>query len=639
MKTMSLKSRLFLLLTLPLAGLVLSAALGAVDKWRVARDCAVLQTNSRVLRQIGATVHELQRERGRSAQFLGGKDGEYSTELTAQQKASDVEIAHLAEIAAALVSTSASSFGEKLKLGTESLHRLDDLRAQIRSRKVSVRESTSYFVQTIALLLDSGSALAKSVKNSDVANGMACYLNFLQAKEHAGLERATLAGVFASDKFTGDAFSRLSATLAAQEIFLRSFASLASDDQRAFYDSTIRGAEVETVAKMRKTALDKAKEGQFGVASNAWFDSMTAKINLMKVVEDRLAKDYIGLARQVEAAATRVLAVFCIGAVGVVVITLVMGSWTIRKITGPLGKIIAELSDGSEQVAAGSMQVAEAGQTLAEGASEQAASLEETSASLEEMTGMVESNSNAAQQAKDLSAQASAAADAGAADMNRMRESIAAISASSGDIAKIVKNIDEIAFQTNILALNAAVEAARAGEAGAGFAVVADEVRNLAQRSAAAAKETSEKITEAIARTSQGVQVSDKVAASLGQITEKTKAVDRLLAEITCGSKEQAEGIRQVSIAVAQMDKITQSNAASAEESASAAEELSAQAKLQQESIVEFSAIVGAKRSSNARKESQESSTARHPVAFRARSSGNLGQSAARTPIPFETFG
>lgn len=272
---------------------------------------------------------------------------------------------------------------------------------------------------------------------------------------------------------------------------------------------------------------------------------------------------------------------------------LALGVYLGLSISRRIRRIAEILGAGSEQVAGASTQIAAASQTLAEGASEQAASLEETGASLEEMSSMTRRNAENAQQANALAGQTRTAADTGAHDMAEMSRAMQDIKSSSDDIAKIIKTIDEIAFQTNILALNAAVEAARAGEAGMGFAVVADEVRNLAQRSAQAAKETAAKIEGAIAKTSHGVAISSKVAASLTEIVDKARQVDTLAAEVATASREQSQGIAQVNTAVSQMDRVTQTNAASAEESASAAEELNGQATALKEAVHELLRLVG----------------------------------------------
>jgi methyl-accepting chemotaxis protein len=263
-----------------------------------------------------------------------------------------------------------------------------------------------------------------------------------------------------------------------------------------------------------------------------------------------------------------------------------------RIIVRPLRASIATINAASEQTSAAAAQISASSQSLAAGASQQAASLEETSASLEEISSMAKRNTDGAQQARELSNQTRTAADVGTADMEAMRRAMAEIKHSSHGIAKIIKTIDEIAFQTNILALNAAVEAARAGEAGMGFAVVADEVRSLARRSADSARETADKIQEAMTKSDEGVRISEKVAQSLGVIVAKAREVDQLVAEIATASVEQNQGIAQVNIAVGEVDKVTQSNAGGAEEAAAAAEELSALAVLMRENIRELATLV-----------------------------------------------
>ena len=282
-----------------------------------------------------------------------------------------------------------------------------------------------------------------------------------------------------------------------------------------------------------------------------------------------------------------------IGLVVALVLALGIGRVIVVGTNRVLADVTTLLHQGASQVAASSEQVSAASQSLAKGSTEQAASLEETSASMEEMAGMTARNSDNAARANELTRQTRQFADSGASDMQAMSGAMAEIKAASDDIAKIIKTIDEIAFQTNILALNAAVEAARAGEAGAGFAVVAEEVRNLAQRSAQASRETAEKIEGAIAKTDHGVALSAKVGESLSAIVAKVREVDALVAEVTAASGEQSAGVKQINSAISQMDQVVQQNASAAEESAAAAEELNAQAGTLLGAVEQLNALVG----------------------------------------------
>jgi len=298
-----------------------------------------------------------------------------------------------------------------------------------------------------------------------------------------------------------------------------------------------------------------------------------------------------------EAAAARttnsnILLLIIVLGISSIVLGAIVAFFITRGITKPVNNIVNSLEEGAQQVASASNQLSSTSQQLAEGNAEQASSIEETSSTLEESASMVRQNSENTKQAALLAAQTKSSSDKGNMDMQDMMNSMVEIKKSSDQISKIIKVIDDIAFQTNILALNAAVEAARAGDAGMGFAVVAEEVRNLAQRSAQAAKDTAAIIESNIELSEKGVSVAKKVGESLQEINIQAKKVNELMDEIAAASLEQSQGISQINKAISQMEKVTQQNAANAEESASASEELSSQAQNLREIVQQLSLLV-----------------------------------------------
>jgi methyl-accepting chemotaxis protein len=253
-----------------------------------------------------------------------------------------------------------------------------------------------------------------------------------------------------------------------------------------------------------------------------------------------------------------------------------------------LDDVLTQVAYAAEQVAAATAHINAGSQDLARGASEQASALQEISGSLREMAAMSKQNAGHAQDASHRSQSANTSIKKGAESMQRLSTAMAQIQAASGETAKIVKTIDDIAFQTNLLALNAAVEAARAGEAGKGFAVVAEEVRNLAMRSAAAAKNTTQLIEEAGRKTEGGVTFSHEVLTTFEEIMDQVSKVDEVVAEIAMASEQQSQGVTQIDTAVEQVNQVTQANAANSEEAASAAEEMSSQSMELQRLVATF---------------------------------------------------
>lgn len=273
----------------------------------------------------------------------------------------------------------------------------------------------------------------------------------------------------------------------------------------------------------------------------------------------------------------------------------------VRHTNQTLQKAAGELGQTAEQVASAAVQISSSSKSLAQGVSEQAASITETSASSEEITTMTRRTADHSHEATELMDQTSRVV----ADANRtlemMQASMRDINASSDKIGEIIKVIDGIAFQTNILALNAAVEAARAGDAGMGFAVVADEVRNLAQRSAQAAKDTASLIEESIRKSTDGGAKLEQLAAAIREITGSADRVKALIEDVSVGSEEQARGVEQIARAMTQMEQVTRSSAASAEQAASAGESMSAQAMNMRHVVEELEEVVGGRGQHGAR--------------------------------------
>jgi methyl-accepting chemotaxis protein len=256
--------------------------------------------------------------------------------------------------------------------------------------------------------------------------------------------------------------------------------------------------------------------------------------------------------------------------------------------SGSLQQIVSRVRGGTETIASASSQIASGNQDLSARTEQQASVLEETASSMEELTSTVRHNADNAQDARQKAVHASDVAVRGGAVVASVVDTMQSIRVSSGKVADIISVIDGIAFQTNILALNAAVEAARAGEQGRGFAVVATEVRNLAQRSAAAAKEITALINASVQQVSTGSELVDKAGHTMAEVVDSIRSVTTIMADIAAASAEQGQGIEQINQAVTEMDTVTQQNAALVEEAAAAAESMQEQARALAQIVSQF---------------------------------------------------
>ncbi len=403
---------------------------------------------------------------------------------------------------------------------------------------------------------------------------------------------------FTIDLFEPGSLKRFTELVSEQSTYFNVFNSLATKDQIRFFEKTMSSPIVAQVQKMRDTAfeIDMEKTNSFGIDPNSWFKTMTAKINLMKAVEDRLSND---LNIQVMTLKKEAKSALIVLGIAVLIVLCCVGCavvFFVRSITKPINQVAQGLTEGTSQIATGSGQVSSSSQALADGASQQAAALEETSSSLEEMSSITAKNAEGATQADKLMKSANLVVKDANDAMTKLTGAIVEIATASEETQKIIRSIDEIAFQTNLLALNAAVEAARAGEAGAGFAVVADEVRNLALSAAKAANDTAAMIEETVKKVNEGSKLVATTNDAFSKVGKSTNTVGNLVEEISNASKEQSEGITQINKAVGELDAVVQQNAASAEENASASEQMAAQSEQMKYLIEDLNTLIGKQR-------------------------------------------
>lgn len=350
------------------------------------------------------------------------------------------------------------------------------------------------------------------------------------------------------------------------------------------------------VKTAHENLLQMLANQQMDQALKSFDETLLPKLNQMSAAAKKLVQQQsdqlAAVAQGAEStkSSSRWITLFLIALSAGVGLAVIM---TVRVITRTLRRLTWQMASCAEQVSDASSQISQSSHSMAQGMSRQAGSLEETSASSQEMSSMTQRNAANSRQVTSLMGTVDKRVAEANKTLDQMVSSMNDINGSSEKIARIIKVIDEISFQTNILALNAAVEAARAGEAGMGFAVVADEVRNLAQRCARAASDTETLIEESLGTSNEGTQKLNKMAEAIRSITESTVEVKRLVDEVNVGSQEQARGIEHIASAMAQMEQVTQQAAANAQESASASESMSSQSEMMTQVVQQLVAMVG----------------------------------------------
>ena len=604
---LSIRLKLLFMMALPFLALTYFASVGVLDKFALSQDLTRLERLVGVGVRIGNLAHELQKERGMSAGYLGSGGQKFASELPIQRQASDRAIAQLD---AGLDGFDTRAYGDELVKGIDRarsrLAELKKMRESVSAQTVATPKVVAYYSGTIGALLEITGQLATLSRDGEVARRASSYANLLQAKERAGIERAMLTNAFAADRFDGDGFNRFLINSARQETYLAVFDGYADAGTKAFRDARLADPSVAEVERMKAVAIEKAATGGFGIDAAYWFKTITHKINLLKELEDQLANDLIDESGRLDRAARLQVIVYVSVGATALALSLLLGWVIIQALTQQMAvavqatralsegdltlremdtdsrdeigqlmaslqammvklrQIIGEVVDSSSQITNAADQVSATAQSLSQATSEQAASVEETSSAVEQMSASINHNADNAKTTEHMASQAAHEATEGG---ESVRQTVAAMKQIAGKIGII----DDIAYQTNMLALNAAIEAARAGEHGKGFAVVAAEVRKLAERSQVAAREIGD-----VAESS--VRLAEQAGALLETIVPSIRKTADLVREITSASEEQSTGVGQINTAMGQLNQLTQQNASASEELAATAEEMSAQA-------------------------------------------------------------
>lgn len=623
LSNLPVKYKIVLILAAPIIGLLYFSIIDVMDKSDTAAELEPVQSLAELSVKISSVLHETQKERGMTAGFLGSNGSKFAVEIETQRNHTDRKVS---ELESYLKDFDANDFGTKFASALGSamgdLEELNSRRGQVSSMSISTGDALGYYTSMNDDFLDVIGTITKLSNNGQITRMTDAYLHFLESKELAGIERAVLTNTFTRDAFGPDMFVKFTTLVAKQDSYLHNFRVLATEEEVEYFEQKMSTPEVAKVERMRQVAFDRANVGGFGIDAGEWFDTITAKINTLREIENHLSENLIARAEALNNEASAALTFHSIMAALAVSIAILTGFLIARSITHALGSALAALNDiaegegdltrrlddsardevgqlagafnrfagkiqkmlidirqASQSINASSSEIATGNMDLSSRTEQQSSSLEETASSMEELTSTVRQTADNAKQADQLASSARDRADQGGSVVAEAVTAMEEISTSSQKIADIIGVIDEIAFQTNLLALNASVEAARAGEQGRGFAVVASEVGSLAQRSASQAKEIRDLIKDSVARVEEGSRLVNQSGESLTEIVESITRVSDIVAEITAAANEQSSGIEQINQTVTQLDEMTQQNASLVEEAAAASKSLDEQAE------------------------------------------------------------
>ncbi len=584
------------------------------------QQAETLQMLNRVAIAASQLVHELQKERGMSAGYLGSNGTNFRTQLPGQRDLADDQHAQLQALLERVEQERLGAVvNEKINQALRELAQRGQIRQRVDGLSISVADELKYYTGIIRNLIEIMIQAIHQAEDPDLIREMTAYVNLIEAKERAGIERATLANTFGGDQFGAGMYQRFINLLSGQTFYLYNFQQFVSTEMLQAFQQTLRGRPVDEVERLRQVAQDKATDGGFGVDAEYWFEMSTKRIGLIKSVQDQMATYMQSQTEQLIAEAERAyhtqLLVLIAALLGLSGLTF----WTYRNADGlsnaveqmsqQLGSAIAQLRQIAQHVQESSISVANA-------AHQQAATLEQVRTAMEDISQRAKNNAHQAEhsvQAAQEVAQTSAtfsenlgqiaqlaheernAMELGSQALQEIAAVMTELQSGSSEIKDIISVINDISEQTKMLATNAAIEAARAGQYGKGFAVVANEVSKLAENSKDAAKEITQKIQESVHRIDHGNQVSSERLSTFEQVLQQFQHVSNLITEANTAAQQQEtrvqgigtaihsihlatgnqrESLESVAHALIEIDDTTQTNASNSEETAAVAQRL-----------------------------------------------------------------
>ncbi|KEA51579.1 chemotaxis protein [Mangrovibacter sp. MFB070] len=616
----SIRNKLLLVLLPLVLALLGVAGNGFMAHYSVEKQMKTVAELTHIAATLGDTIHELQKERGLSAGYLGSKGQQFRSELTTQQQLTDQVLKKAENSLAQLAGTeNLGKLTELVNQFSQQQQTINTLRSGVSNLSIATPQALASYTRMVNILLDIVGNISHLPQPGVILNDLMTYYALLNIKEQAGIERALLANTFSAGKFMPGMFQRFSEVVGKQTAWITAYQTFATPDDLKLWQQTENQPTTQKALAMRQQAFIHAADNQFGIQGPDWFAAQTERINLLKDVENTLAGQLSGDAQRIAEtaridwmgylAATVLALLVSLGFALLITRSIdrqlktilhkihTMGNDLTQRLPVPgtdelsrismawnamtdnLRSTVMEIKQGADVLLSASDDIARGNQDLAQRTDEQAASLVETAASMEQISTTVNQTAESARQAQLLTTEMEnevQEADSIAIEASR---SIEAVRESSEQISHIISSIDEISFQTNLLALNAAVEAARAGELGKGFAVVAAEVRSLSQRCAREAASIRDLVTVTMGKINEGVEKVNASGETLHLAAANTSRMRQYVTDIAHAASEQSLGIKQIDLALHQLEQVTQQNAARVSEAATASQTLNQQSE------------------------------------------------------------